>query len=113
MSDSRSLAAALRMMEDREYVVIGFPPKCCDVEQGDVIYQFANQSIPGYELVIAKPTKRADWDAQAKAISKFDPTIRNPTRERGQKFFRCILAPLPAALQSTETEGQTKDGAQA
>ncbi len=111
--DTRALLAAQWMMKERGYVVIGFQPKQCDVEQGDSVLRFANQPIPGYELIVTKPTDRADWNGQAEALARVDPSVRNPPRQRGERFFRCILAPLPAALQSTETEGQPKDGAQA
>ncbi len=106
--DTRALLAAQWMMKERGYVVIGFEPKQCNVEQGDSVLRFANEPIPGYELIVTKPTDRADWNGQAEALARVDPSVRNPPRQRGERFFQCKLAPLPA-----ETQVQPSDGAQA
>jgi hypothetical protein len=91
----RALTAALQMMKERGYVVLGFHPIAMPMEPGDKQATFSNFRIPGHELVLETPTIRADWTAQGKAI--FGPGFKDPNKwERGAQFFRCKLVPLEA-----------------
>ncbi len=109
--ENRALSAAIRMMEERGYVVIGIPPhSILDIEQGDVLHDFMNRPIPGYQLIVTKPTTRTDWDEQAGAIFQDgEGTVQNPTRERGQRFWQCRLEPLPASVIAESDETSPED----
>lgn len=94
-SQVQALTAALQIMKERGYVVLGFHRTEWPMEPGDRQASFAHRPLPGHELVLETPTLRADWIAQAKAI--FGPGFKNPNKwERGAQFFRCKLVPTKA-----------------
>lgn len=86
-------AAAVKMQEERGYVVIGFPPPVeNEAPIPSIQTEFASTKLLFHKLVITGSTDRADWEAQGVAIfgAKSPVNKRHPPAD-GQRFFRCTL----------------------
>ena len=105
--DLRAITAALQLMTKPGYIVLGFhsTPMTLPMKPGNRAATFAGLPLPGYTLILEKPTTRADWTAQGKAI--FGRGFKDPKKwERGAQFFRCKLA----LLESSKPTGKAERG---
>ena len=97
--------AALKMSNERGYVVIGFLIGGAGellVIPGDSFREFAGELLIGYKLVVLERTNRADWDEQVVAMFGCKSFDKNPWKEK-DPFYRC-------ELKSDATATKIKDG---
>ncbi len=83
--------AAMKMQQERGYVVIGFP-ESVEGHDGEIVTSFAGQTLLGHNLVVRTETNYADWQAQVAAIfGAKHPANKKHPKKAGQTFFRCDL----------------------
>lgn len=88
---SSAIEAARRMMEAFGYVVVGFPQDSDMPAIGWCLDEWAKNPLPvGTYLEVKEKTDRADWTRQAKDLCLIRQVGAHP-KQRGDKFFRCLL----------------------